>query len=86
MGTLSNPDFKPLEFDRFKIGVAQRLPQSHEFDDTSAPHQAVNNRKWFFLVPVFGNISQGDIIISGFHSKIEKDVFHYLFFEWSDKQ
>ena len=54
--------FKPLEFDRFKIGIAQLLQEPKKLDGATVAHPVGDDCKRLLRVAISGTISQGNVI------------------------
>jgi hypothetical protein len=61
----TRPVSKPLEFEGFKIGVVEPLPDAQELDGIAVSHPVLDDKVRSIGLLVFGDVGQGNIIIAG---------------------
>lgn len=68
---IHNPNFKPIEFDRFKIGIVNLFPQAQKRNRGMVTHPVCHHDKSIIRIFIFGNVSQRNI------SVLINNIAHY---------
>ena len=59
----TRPVSKPLEFEGFKIGVVEPLPDAQELDGIAVSHPILDNLIGSIRFFVLGNVRQGNVVL-----------------------